>query len=172
MARINPRSGRQRSPLHGSPLHTSPSFRVVWVLSGELALGPAPRTPEALVELEQEGIGAVLSLCSADEWVPPSGLEQRFRWQCQPLPDHHSGRSPTLEELEVALASAIQLQRQAGSLFVHCRAAMERSPLLCLAWLMRSHGLSLLQALDYLMQVHPATSPLPGQLGLLDQLSQ
>jgi protein-tyrosine phosphatase len=44
---------------------------------------------------------------------------------------------------------------------------MERSPLVCLAWLMRERGLSRLQALDYLMQVHPGTNPLPGQLNVL-----
>jgi hypothetical protein len=147
-------------------------FRVDWVLRGELAVGPAPLCPEHLMELEQRGIGAVLSLCSAEEWQPPSGLEQRFPWQRQPLPDHQSGRFPTREELEAALAAALQLQRQAGGLYVHCVASVERSPLLCMAWLMRHRGLSRLQALDYLMEVHPGTNPLGGQLSLLDQLSQ
>jgi protein-tyrosine phosphatase len=54
--------------------------------------------------------------------------------------------------------------------FVHCVAAMERSPLVCLAWLVSRHGQSPQAALDYLMQVHPGTNPLPGQLRLLDRL--
>ena len=44
---------------------------------------------------------------------------------------------------------------------------MERSPLLCMAWLIRHRGLSRLEALEYLMHVHPGTSPLPEQLALL-----
>jgi hypothetical protein len=150
----------------------SSPFRIDWVLRGELALGPAPRSPESLTQLEQKGVGAVLSLCTSEEWPLLAGLEQRFHWRRHPLPDHHSGRYPSLEELEAALAVAVDMQQQTGPLFVHCIAAMERSPLLCLAWLMRRRRLSRLQALDYLMQVHPGTSPLAGQLCLLDQLSQ
>ena len=47
---------------------------------------------------------------------------------------------------------------------------MERSPLVCLAWLVRRQGLTPQRALDYLMQVHPGTNPLPGQLALLARL--
>ena len=62
--------------------------------------------------------------------------------------------------------------REHGPVFVHCVAAMERSPLLCLAWLIRRHGLSQQRALDYLMQVHVGTNPLASQLAVLAQLSQ
>jgi hypothetical protein len=41
----------------------------------------------------------------------------------------------------------------------------------CLAWLVRQRGLSPQRALDYLMQVHPGTSPLPGQLELLEVIT-
>ena len=44
---------------------------------------------------------------------------------------------------------------------------MERSPLICLAWLMKEKNLSSSEALDYLMQVHPRTNPLSGQLAVL-----
>lgn len=147
-------------------------FRIDWVLTGELALGPAPREPAHLMQLQDQGIGAVLSLCSREEWVPPAGLEERFRWRRLPLPDHRSGCDLTRAALEAALTEAIALHHQGGCLYVHCLVAMERSPLLCLAWLMRRRGLSRLQALDYLMQVHPGTSPLAAQLSLLDQFSQ
>jgi protein-tyrosine phosphatase len=77
---------------------------------------------------------------------------------------------PEAEELQRALAALAQLH-QAGPVFVHCVAAMERSPLVCLAWLVRHRRLSPQRALDYLMQVHPGTSPLPGQLELLEIIS-
>ena len=59
---------------------------------------------------------------------------------------------------------------QKGSVFVHCVAAMERSPLICMAWLISKKNLDLSQSLDYMMQVHPGTSPLPEQLKLLNDL--
>ncbi|MGB7566076.1 MAG: dual specificity protein phosphatase [Prochlorococcaceae cyanobacterium] len=134
----------------------------------QLALGPAPRREEHLLRLEKEGVRAVLSLCDAPEQPMPASLGERFLWARQVLPDHSSGRNPTRAELEAALAELARLRLEAqGPVFVHCVASMERSPLVCLAWLMREHGLSRLEALDYLMQVHPGTNPLPGQLGIL-----
>ena len=85
------------------------------------------------------------------------------------LPDHRAGRLPTLAELGTALGHLAELQ-QHGPVFVHCVAAMERSPLVCLAWLVRQHRMSPERALDYLMQQHPGTNPLPGQLALLHDL--
>ena len=85
------------------------------------------------------------------------------------LPDHRTGRMPELAELETALA-ALAVLRQQGPVFVHCVAAMERSPLVCLAWLVSRHSQTPERALDYLMQVHPGTSPLAGQLALLERL--
>ncbi|MCP9849770.1 dual specificity protein phosphatase family protein [Cyanobium sp. Morenito 9A2] len=144
-------------------------FRINWVLRDQLALGPAPRQEGHLRLLEQEGVRAVLSLCDAPELSMPAALGERFLWARQVLPDHRSGRNPTRGELEAALAELARLRQEAaGAVFVHCLGSMERSPLVCLAWLMRERGLSRLEALDYLMQVHPGTNPLPGQLGLLE----
>ena len=144
-------------------------FRISWVLVHELAVGPAPREERHLDRLEAEGVKAVLSLCSADEAVLPAEVDRRFHHRRLLLPDHRSGRLPELAELEEALAILAELQPQ-GPVYVHCVAAMERSPLLCLAWLVSRHGLQPLAALDYLMQVHPGTNPLAGQLQLLVQL--
>ena len=145
-------------------------FRVDWVLMQELAIGPAPRAERHLEFLASEGVHGVLSLCSEEEAPPPEGLEQRFACRRVLLPDHRAGRMPAAEELGQALAALAQL-RQEGPVFVHCVAAMERSPLVCLAWLVRQRGLSPQRALDYMMQVHPGTSPLPGQLELLEVMT-
>jgi predicted protein tyrosine phosphatase len=144
-------------------------FRIDWVLVNELAIGPAPRAERHLERLADQGMRAVLSLCSPEEAPPPEGLEQRFACGRLVLPDHRAQRLPKLQELGEALALLEQLRAE-GPVFVHCVAAMERSPLVCLAWLVSRHGQSPQAALDYLMQVHPGTNPLPGQLRLLDQL--
>lgn len=148
---------------------TRSRFRIDWVLVNELAIGPAPRAERHLDRLADQGVRAVLSLCSQEEAPPPQGLEQRFTCGRLVLPDHRAERLPEAEELAEALALLEQL-RSEGPVFVHCVAAMERSPLVCLAWLVSRHGQSPQAALDYLMQVHPGTNPLPGQLKLLDQL--
>ena len=148
---------------------TRSRFRIDWVLVNELAIGPAPRAERHLERLADQGVRAVLSLCSPQEAPPPEGLEQRFACSRLVLPDHRAERLPEAEELGEALALLEQL-RSEGPVFVHCVAAMERSPLVCLAWLVSRHGQSPQAALDYLMQVHPGTNPLPGQLKLLDQL--
>ena len=141
-------------------------FRVDWVLVQELAVGPAPRAERHLERLVAEGVRAVLSLCSEAEAPPPPGLAARFECRRLVLPDHRVERLPELAELEQALAALAELLAT-GPVYVHCVAAMERSPLVCLAWLVRRQGLTPQRALDYLMQVHPGTNPLPGQLALL-----
>jgi predicted protein tyrosine phosphatase len=141
-------------------------FRINWVLVNELAIGPAPRVDRHLSRLADQGVRSVLSLCAHSEAPPPPALERRFRCARLVLPDHRAQRLPEPEELAEALALLEQLRAE-GPVFVHCVAAMERSPLLCLAWLVSRHGQSPQAALDYLMQVHPGTNPLPGQLRLL-----
>ena len=148
---------------------TRSRFRIDWVLVNELAIGPAPRAERHLERLADQGVRAVLSLCSPVEAPPPEGLEQRFACGRLVLPDHRAERLPEPEELGEALALLEQLRAE-GPVFVHCVAAMERSPLVCLAWLVSRHGQSPQAALDYLMQVHPGTNPLPGQLRLLHAL--
>ena len=145
-------------------------FRVDWVLVDQLAIGPAPKTDQHLERLREEGICCILSLCSTDEATPPSSLNNGFCAERYVLPDHRAGRLPTLNELETALEYLAELQ-QKGPVFVHCVAAMERSPLVCLGWLVKKHNLSPQHALDYMMQQHPGTNPLPGQLALLHELS-
>ena len=144
-------------------------FCIDWVLVDQLAVGPAPRAERHLERLHEEGIRCVFSLCASDEATPPAGLSERFRTSRYVLPDHRAGRLPTLNELETALGHLAELQ-QHGPVFVHCVAAMERSPLVCLAWLVQKHRMKPERALDYLMQQHPGTNPLPGQLALLNEL--
>ena len=144
-------------------------FQVDWVLVDELAIGPAPRKQRHLDRLHELGIKGVLSLCSITEAEPPEKFDQSFQTRRFVLPDHRAGRMPTTQELETALENLRDLLKH-GPVYVHCVAAMERSPLVCLAWLVRQHSMTPERALDYLMQQHPGTNPLPGQLALLQDL--
>lgn len=108
-----------------------------------------------------------------DQWInedpTAEGLTERFEYRRVVLHDHCADRLPDPAELNSALAALREL-RASGPVFVHCVAAMERSPLVCLAWLVSRHGQSPQAALDYTSQVHPGTSSLPGQLQLLQLL--
>ena len=141
------------------------------MLIDELAVGPAPKAERHLDYLEAEGVKAVLSLSSQNEAPLPEQIEQRFQYRRLVLPDHKADRFVKLEEIQQAITilHSLWLHRP---VFVHCVAAMERSPLVCLAWLMQEQGLSQRQALDYLMQIHPGTSPLPEQLLVLNDLAK
>ena len=59
---------------------------------------------------------------------------------------------------------------ESGPVYIHCLAGIERSPLVCMAWLVKNYNLTPTQALDYLMHVHKGTNPLPAQLKLLNLL--
>ena len=150
-------------------MQRSNHFRIDWVLVDQLAIGPAPRAERHINRLREASICCILSLCAEDEATPPAGLGEAFRTIRYVLPDHRAGRLPTLDELITALGHLAELQ-QHGPVFVHCVAAMERSPLVCLAWLVQKHRMTPEQSLDYLMQQHPGTNPLPGQLALLHEL--
>jgi len=138
-------------------------FRPSWVLRGQLALGPAPLYVHHLQSLEADGVVSVLSLCSEEEAPPPFGLTHCFHFRRCVLPDHKDHRAPYSSEIQLAFDTLIQLVDY-GSVYVHCQAGVERSPLLCMAWLMFNRGLSLIDSLDYLKSVHPLTGPFPNQL--------
>ena len=146
-------------------------FKIDWVLVDELAIGPAPLANRHVFLLQDAGIKAILSLCEKDEVQSPSSMQELFPFHRYVLPDHRSGRLPKPSELKEALSLLAELYEKHGSVYVHCVAAMERSPLVCMAWLVQRHRLRPEQALDYLMQVHPGTNPLPGQLALLHHSS-
>jgi hypothetical protein len=122
-----------------------------------------------LERLRTEGVKAVLSLCAVVEAPVPEQLTEWFVAARVVLPDHRAGRPPSPQELHQALEALATLQ-QIGPVYVHCLASMERSPLVCLAWLIRERGLSRLEALDYLSQQHVGTNPLPEQLDVLNCL--
>ena len=145
-------------------------LKIDWVLINELAIGKAPTTQAHIQQLSKCNIKAILSLCSAEEACYPESLEEHFNCKRIVLPDHQSGRSPTLKELHQALDILADLLNKYGAVFVHCVAAMERSPLVCMGWLVKNHKMSHQRALDYMMETHKGTNPLPGQLALLKDL--
>ncbi len=141
-------------------------FKIDWVLNDELVVGPLPKTNDDIHELKVKKISAVLSLCSIEETPNKINLEDHFNFRRLVLPDHKYKNPPTLKQINLAL-EALEFLKLSGPVYVHCVAGIERSPLVCMAWLIRKHNLNPTQALDYLMSIHAGTNPLPEQLKLL-----
>ena len=150
---------------------SSKYFRINWILNNQLAIGPAPLKKQHLDLLQQEGLAVILSLCDIKEVKIPESINTRFICKRFVLPDHKAGRLPSIIEINQSINILSDLM-QKGPVFVHCVAAMERSPLICMAWLVKKNKLNPQEALDYMMQSHSGTNPLPGQLALLKDLNK
>ena len=145
------------------------NIKLDWILSNEIAIGSAPKTLEDINHLKINGISGILSLCSNEENPFNVNLKDFFNCKNILLPDHKYKYPLSLSQLDLALEN-LSILRKEGSVYVHCLAGVERSPIVCMGWLVKNHNLTPTQALDYLMNVHPGTNPLPEQLKLLSLL--
>ena len=144
-------------------------FFINWILKDELAIGPAPRREDHLIQLEEKNIKGILSLCGIEEVPPPKNMNDKFFCKRIVLPDHTYNRNMNINELNESLELLEELKKE-GAIFVHCKAAIERSPLICMAWLIKTQSLTIKQSLNYLMTVNKGTCPMQDQLNLLKEL--
>ncbi len=142
------------------------NIKLDWILKEELAIGSAPKTYEDINKLKINGINGILSLCSNEENPFNINLKEYFNYRNILLPDHKYKTLLTIDKLKQALEN-LSILKKHGSVYVHCLAGVERSPLVCMGWLVKNHNLTPTQALDYLMNIHSGTNPLPQQLKLL-----
>lgn len=145
------------------------NFIFDWVLNNELAVGNAPIKEVHFRKLKEKGIIGIISLCHKDEIPSQDPMIDKFITKRIVLPDHKQKRLVSVEEIEKAI-DLIETIKKNGPVFVHCVASVERSPLVCMAWLIRKHRLTIQQALDYMMEIHLGTNPLPSQLKILNLL--
>ncbi len=141
-------------------------FKFNWVLFNELAISSAPTNEENLEYIHKEGIKSIFTLCSEEEIKLPNNINQLFFHRRLILPDHSYKIKLKNDDIKKALDIMNDLIGK-GSVLVHCYAGVERSPLICIAWLMQSKGLDIDDSLRYLMDVNPGTNPLPQQINLL-----
>jgi len=142
------------------------TIKIDWVLNNKLALGPAPQNISDLKLLKDNKINWIFSLCSKNEIEVKINFEEHFLCKRVVLPDHKYKELLTITKLNLALNTLSEII-STGPVYIHCVAGVERSPLVCMAWLVTQHNLTPTQALDYLMEVHIGTNPLPEQLKLL-----
>ena len=162
------------APVHPPTTPMSPRPSILpqpfsWIRSGRLAIGAFPSQPHHWSALETCGIQRVFSCCHSSEgaWEPPP------HWQSRqlPLPDHRSTEALNETQLRQAIHQLTELYSQPqGSLYLHCWAGQERSPLLAVALLCRSESMHVLEALALVRRCHPQAQPIMAQLALLEEV--
>ena len=144
-------------------------FKVNWVLKNKLAIGNAPLNKENFKHLKALNFKSIINLCSEEECSTPKGILSDFIFKRIFIPDHSFKESIKIEQINNVLVILDELLTK-GSVFIHCRAAVERSPLICMAWLIKNKNLSINEALNYLMIVNKGSCPLKKELDLLKEI--
>ena len=144
-------------------------FKLDWVLSNELAVGPAPLKKSHFEYLATKKIKSILNLCNEEEAPIDAIYKSAFNFKRYTLPDHKVSKEIEIYEIK-EIINIIESLKSSGALYIHCFAGVERSPLICMAWLISKHKLSPQRSLDYLMEVHKGSNPLPSQYKLLSHI--
>ena len=137
-----------------------------WVLRNKLAIGTSPMNNNDLILLKNNNVKNILCLCNEEESKWHSDLEISFSCNRVILPDSNQKKLPTIIEIDNAYKILNDLVKN-NVTFVHCFASMERSPLLCIMFMMNNYNLNLEESLDYLKRVHHLTNPRNKQLFLI-----
>ena len=144
-------------------------FKLDWVLSNEIAVGPAPLKKSHYEYLVNKNIKSILNLCNEIEAPIDEKFESFFNFKRFTLPDHKVNKEIEIYEIK-EIIKIIESLKSTGAIYIHCFAGVERYPLICMAWLISKHKLSPQRALDYLMEVHKGSNPLPSQYKLLSHI--
>ena len=137
-----------------------------WVLRNKLAVGTSPMNNKDLTLLKKNNVKNILCLCNEDESKWHSELEISFSCHRFILPDSNKKKLPTILEIDNAYKILENLVKN-NITFVHCFASIERSPLLCIMFIMNNYNLNLEDSLDYVKRVHHLTNPRNKQLFLI-----
>ena len=134
-----------------------------WILINKLAIGTSPTQEKDLILLKKHKVKNILGLCSEDEVKWNKNINNDFSCFRFVLPDSHKKILPTAEELSTAFNLLKDLIKE-DITFIHCVASMERSPLLCIMYVMEKYRLNVEDALDFVKRVHRETNPTNDQL--------
>ena len=141
-------------------------YKLDWIIGEKLAVS---KCPDYLIDQDQIiklGIKNILCLCYLNEVKEPELLTKTLTFTRYPLPDHNS-----IEKLEInQLNEVIEILNKLifdGPTLVHCLAGMERSPIVCISWLMKTKNISFIDAYEYVKGVHKETSLLNSHISLV-----
>ncbi len=140
--------------------------QICWILPNRLALGPLPK-PDYAGILAAANVEVVLSLCAEAEGQLPQNITEKFYCQRYILPNQSYLVPLQVQHFDVATELLHQHLRRQRPVYVHCRRGIERSPLVCAAYLCRYHQLEVWEALRYVQQVWAIAAPTSAQINVL-----
>lgn len=144
-----------------------------WILINKFAIGTPLNCKEDSLILKENRISSVLDLRNTFDFhlsSKQSFLEKKIIYQNVKLPDHNSKRVANIEEIKLSLKVLNKLMIN-GPVFMHCHAAVERSPLVSIAFIHKYKGLTINQAYDYVKQQNSNTNVSFEQLSVLSDLN-
>lgn len=167
-SRQGPVQNPGRSPYRLIQPSTSPisQTQICWILPNRLAIGSLPE-PAYASTLTAANIEVVLSLCAEAEGQLPQNIAEKFHCQRYILPNRYYLLPLQPQHFEVATELLHQYLRRQRSVYVHCQRGIERSPLVCAAYLCRYHQLEVWEALRYVQQVQAIAAPTNAQIKVL-----
>ena len=139
-----------------------------WILVNKLAIGTPLNNQKDKSLLKEKKIISILDLrnefdlCKIESDIKLD-LYKEFHTVNFGLPDHNSKRLATTSEIQNAVNILDKLTKE-GPVFMHCHAAVERSPLISVAFLIKTKRLKLIEAYEYVKQQNKTTSILLEQL--------
>ena len=138
-----------------------------WVIKNELAIGSCPKNELDILALKEKNIKSVL--CLSDKFEAPNLNYEKHNivFKRNFLPDHKYSSTLEINDVLLAYESLKILIGTKSPLLVHCFASIERSPLLCIAYLIREKDMNFNDAVAYMMHIHPLTNPLSAQLKII-----
>ena len=139
-----------------------------WILINKLAIGTPPTSERDEIFLKDNKIKGILDLrnqfdLSKVNYHYEKLIDKKFKYINFGLPDHNSKRFATKDEIDNTLDILEELLKY-GPVYMHCHAAVERCPLISVAFLKKHKKLSLIQSYDYVKQQNKSTNILMGQL--------
>ncbi len=138
-----------------------------WVSKDNLAIGQRPKNDVDLIFLKEKKIKSIFCLTNNIENPDLDYTKYNIYFKRFELPDHKSNYQMTTNLISIAYENLINLIKDYPPLYIHCYASVERSPLMCLAYLIKQKKMDFYDALAYLMQVHKPTNPYSYQLKFL-----
>ena len=132
-----------------------------WILINKFAIG-MPITLETEKEfLKKQGIKTILDLRNSEDLSKINHQDyienlSGFEYKNVQLPDHKSGRFSETFEIRKAV-DLLHSSLAEGTVFMHCHAAIERSPLVSIAYLHLKKNFSIIQSCDYVKQQNQST---------------
>ena len=139
-----------------------------WILVNKLAIGTPLTSKKDKLFLKEKKIKSILDLrnkfdLAKIDYEKQLAFYKEFNLVNISLPDHNSKRLATTSEIHNTVNN-LQKLLENGPVFMHCHAAVERSPLISVAFLMKTRRLSYIQAYEYVKQQNTNTNVLISQL--------